>query len=750
MNAGKVGSILKANARYWKDAGNYKGEFRWDLIVADGLLPKPKDPGFLDLCAKVRNAGFEAEALSYPELAMLLFGKDGEPQMQQVAPIICTHRLYVEIEPGIKVRFLWDRIEPTTTPECWPPLEELVSDLRSALSSELNQADQQVSLHSQKLTALESVAIAGLKGHCYKACLKDADHDHPIPLMEGMKVLVEWNGKMTQKATLLVYDQKTFEVILEFAKVPLLQGECRIRPDTARILKSYMGFINLLPFNPMAVRVLYGNGALKKGCGKELLACQGDLRPRQEDIVRASLTNDVLYVWGPPGTGKTYTLAALIAEAALRGERVLAVSISNRAIDELAQDVHDRLSKTKAGQALLAGRQAMRLGFASPEILRHKELFPHHEMVDKYRKELLAVKEALAKSVSNEEKAVLQQRQEALNEALKSLMKESINSCRVVLTTVCQVAMAGEFLPENALIEGGTQRFDMAVCDEASMMNATHVLPVCWWATQRIVIAGDYQQLGPVVLSTAQMSLKYLHTSLFERERRPGHGPRMLQLTEQSRMHPSICEPIAKTFYGGNLATTDYTEKLANPPLMIKGLWKMGLLQVKGAVAQLTAHGSRHNQVEANVVVNLLAHLLNAGCGRVGIVTPYRAQTGILRKLLAGTEWAKSDRVQVGTIHAFQGSEADAIIWSMVDTKQLRKPDGTIVAGKPGRLYKDRAGERLVNVGISRARSAVYLVGDIELFVQHAPTNALRSIMNMIHVSGHRWTSADLNNLPPH
>lgn len=50
---------------------------------------------------------------------------------------------------------------------------------------------------------------------------------------------------------------------------------------------------------------------------------------------RALGTNDVCCIQGPPGTGKTRTLTAIIKLAIARGDRVLACTASNAAIDNL-------------------------------------------------------------------------------------------------------------------------------------------------------------------------------------------------------------------------------------------------------------------------------------------------------------------------------------------------------------------------------------------------------------------------------
>ena len=92
----------------------------------------------------------------------------------------------------------------------------------------------------------------------------------------------------------------------------------------------------------------------------------------------------------------------------------------------------------------------------------------------------------------------------------------------------------------------------------------------------------------------------------------------------------------------------------------------------------------------------------------MGIIAPYRAQVTLIRRLLRerGPEKDQARRIRLGTVHAFQGSEADVIIWDLVETRDH----------KIGRLYHKDAGDRLSNVAISRAQGKLILVGDPEAF----------------------------------
>jgi hypothetical protein len=753
----EIGRILSSNPRYWRKApGMYMVTFDWEKIIKDGLLPPARDYQFLKLCRAVEAAGLAGEVLDYHRLAEIRFGDDTDLSRKKIAQMVVAHRCYIEMPVAARVRFRWDliRMPPTAPCDDLPlptPQDDLVTNLLKALRHEARDSAKGARKNPQVVTGLERLTSKAVSGYCYKGDLKDREDEDPIILLEGMPVQVEWSPNIVVEAVLLVHDLKEMQVVLEF-KQPQIGTTCKIYPDTARLLKGYRLFVERLRRNRLALEVLEQGGALKAPFDGTLHV--DALRPGQEAIVRSALTNDVLFIWGPPGTGKTYTLAATIAEMALRGERILATSISNRAVDELAQDIYERLQKSERGRALLANRGVLRLGFAGTEILEHDELFPHRAELQRIRQDIIRVKKERDACTDVEAKAGLQQKLTALQEHLGRIVKDSLGHARVVLTTVAQVALIKEFKacdPDSKDAEKTTYPFDTVVCDEASMMNATHLIPICWWGTKRIIIAGDHKQLGPVVVSKSKLSLEHLHKSLFELElRRPERQRRMLQLTQQSRMHESICSLVSGPFYRGKLETIDWSSSTTTPPLMLPGRMRAGLMFVRQSETRRTKRDSRMNPVEAGIVLDLLKVLLNYKedtYRRIGVVTAYRAQAGHLRQLLKSHGLEKEKRVQVGTVHAFQGGEAEVIIWNLVDSRNLVRPNGSVDSkrrGKPGRLFWDITGERLLNVAISRSKCAVYVVGDIDMFLEESPNRAMRDILWRIRDEGHTWETSAL------
>src|SRR5262249_11533582 len=92
----------------------------------------------------------------------------------------------------------------------------------------------------------------------------------------------------------------------------------------------------------------------------------------------------------------------------------------------------------------------------------------------------------------------------------------------------------------------------------------------------------------------------------------------------------------------------------------------------------------------------------------VAVITPYRAQVQLLRKWIRAEQHAditpySGTAIESGTVHQFQGSDADVVIFDMVDG-----PGRT----RPGKLLCDEAGERLVNVAVTRAKGKLMVVAD--------------------------------------
>jgi superfamily I DNA and/or RNA helicase len=88
-----------------------------------------------------------------------------------------------------------------------------------------------------------------------------------------------------------------------------------------------------------------------------LVTKDGGANPDQICAIRRSLGSDTTFVWGPPGTGKTTTLARIVEAHYRNGRSVLLVSNTNIAVDTALERVAERLKSEPDFQQGLIIRQ---------------------------------------------------------------------------------------------------------------------------------------------------------------------------------------------------------------------------------------------------------------------------------------------------------------------------------------------------------------------------------------------------------
>src|SRR5207302_8368102 len=125
------------------------------------------------------------------------------------------------------------------------------------------------------------------------------------------------------------------------------------------------------------------------------------------------------------------------------------------------------------------------------------------------------------------------------------------------------------------------------------------------------------------------------------------------------------------------------------------------------------AKRSRLNFLSATVCVDLAELLFRDGVlaentqkqRRILIICPYNPHAKLLRLLIKhqGLEC----HVEAGTVHSFQGSEADLVIFDLVNDE----PHWKVGLFMPA---KDDDNRRMINVALTRARRRLIVVGDFD------------------------------------
>lgn len=455
------------------------------------------------------------------------------------------------------------------------------------------------------------------------------------------------------------------------------------------------------------------------------------LNSYQRQAIAHVSSSETTFVWGPPGTGKTTTLGHTVAALLGRGESVLVVAHSNAAEDAAALAVGQRtreLASFRAGRILRVG--VSRIPGVAKEILPREVVRREHPQLvhtiedlertrDRLTQQLAQAADqspaSLTKGLSDVRKQIQQHRDQ-----LRSAERALVAGAQCVLCTLSKLALAEELY---------SRTFDTAIVDEASMAYIPADLLAASLARRRLAIFGDFRQLPPITQGNTQAIRDWLDPDIFEKAgvvknvnaRRP--DSRLVMLAEQYRMHPDIAHIIAKRFYGGRLVTGAGVEERCAPIATCPPrsgssvvLVDTGALQPfadkeareQHASGRRFGGNSRFNLVSAIVAVEL-ALAASDESGRaisVGIITPYAAQSRLIAKLLHDLAVPR-ERVTCATVHRFQGSERDVIVYDTVEGKPLTGA-GRLLAGDGSGLEA-----RLLNVALSRAKGKLIILADL-------------------------------------
>lgn len=423
------------------------------------------------------------------------------------------------------------------------------------------------------------------------------------------------------------------------------------------------------------------------------------LNPAQEQAVNNVLrAKDVAIVHGPPGTGKTTTLVEAIYETLRRENQVLVCAQSNMAVDWISERLVDR------------GVNVLRIG--NPTKVNDKMLsFTYERRFADHPDypQLWSMREAIRKLRQGHKRRHddgYHQKMERLKSRATELEirinAELFGEARVIASTLTGSA--------NRLLSG--QKFGTLFIDEA----AQALEPACWIAIRRasrVILAGDHCQLPPTVKSIAALR-GGLGTTLMERIVR--QKPETVTLLKtQYRMNERIMRFSSDWFYGSMVEAAPQIKYRGILDLDNPMMW-VDTSGVDGKEEFVGESFGRINRAEADLTLSMLEEYFNKigkqrildECIDVGIISPYRAQVQLLRRLIRKKEFFKPYRslISVNTVDGFQGQERDIIVISLVRANA----DGQI-----GFL----SDLRRMNVAITRARMKLIILGDVATMTRH-------------------------------
>uniref|UniRef100_A0A182Q4Z5 RNA helicase n=1 Tax=Anopheles farauti TaxID=69004 RepID=A0A182Q4Z5_9DIPT len=426
---------------------------------------------------------------------------------------------------------------------------------------------------------------------------------------------------------------------------------------------------------------------------------------KQQKLAIQNIVNRTSYpapyiLFGPPGTGKTYTIVEAILQIwKLRPKsRILVTATSNFACNELTS----RLLK-----------------FVPPDdIFRYFSLTTERDINGMDMKVI---------EVSNMFKGFFE-----------TPTKQDFYQTRIL---VCTVMNSARMLQLNII----ASIYDYIFIDECgSSKELSALVPIGCIGTDpiqkkvqaSIILAGDPKQLGPVTrfqfLRETPHDLSLLERLMAMPAYRKDplsneYNTRMVtKLLDNYRSHAALFEFSNQQFYEGELRAkgapevTNWAlnwERLPNPK------FPMLFHSINGFMQQDAVSLSYWNGDEAERVFEYVQMLIKAGVnGRIvqqediGIVTPYSKQVEYIKNGLSALGF---DKIEIGSAEQYQGREKPVIIvstvrsnrrtvgfladWRRLNVLLTRAQALTIIVGNPGNLKQDQTWYQLLNV--SRALS---------------------------------------------
>jgi hypothetical protein len=646
------------------------------------------------------------------QIANLVFGKGNSANMALVTRVTLTYHNYFERYGIYKKRLLLEKVR-RDHPQIFRKASEpqviinpegketpLINNLIKALKEEII-AIKQIS-RPIKIDGLQNIKKIGVK-YIYSANV-NLQSDEEVILNEGalIKLLPAGAGG----------------AVLSFDPIHnLLYFECDFKLNTSMY---YSMLVDLTTIIGPLIDVLEAynrdglNGLAKVVTNKETYPNRvGDLRgvfysnldPSQKGAANNALNSDVSFIWGPPGTGKSHCLSVILNELLNKNEKTLVVSIANVAVDQLLTKTLNLLDEQAPFKStkLINDGEILRIGYITedPLVKRFDDVPTQKEILLLYKK-IKEIQQKIHNAHSHSTKAELTAEKRALSRQVNEIQKARIDRGRLVFSTATKAVMDSTV---------SATYFDNLVIDEASMMSIPYLFALLKRVSKRVIIAGDFTQLSPICISQTDLADRYLRKDLFTLagiDKNNMYHPSLSQLNINRRATEEICNLYNQAFYRNSMVVERKHPRINNAGVFYIPLDPTG--------AEFTESKSRRNKASFKIVTDFILSRINRTEASIGIIAPYRAQVNDYRKFFKEQKIArdKLNKIKIGTIHTFQGSEADIIVLDTVDTSDIGV----------GRLFHYEQGERLINVALSRAKDALIVFGDLEAFYKSNKVSA--------------------------
>ncbi len=463
----------------------------------------------------------------------------------------------------------------------------------------------------------------------------------------------------------------------------------------------------------------------------------GQRNTSQRASIKKAMEQPVSLIWGPPGTGKTATLAYIMVNYVIRGKSVLFVSNTNRAVD------HGVLAVMEAMETLGLKAINRRITRFGERVLESEKLDRVH--FEKQLEELMRsqIQEAAdlqqwldalnLPDISDEQREHISRKIDRLGgeEAVEDQIRELTHKERFAFTQLRRFKVVGTTLARVCTSEMLEQMdFDAVVVDEASMANIPYMLVMASKAKEHLVVVGDPMQLPPIAVTNDIESRNVLEQDIFAivsgakttgdlflwHDRNPVFTS---FFNIQYRMQSDLAHVISEVFYEGRLISATEQDGASRLDQTDTGsVMLVDSSEMKPRLRQDTGRKGFQpiNDTHVTLLIDMVQQVLmesRIGLGDLGIIVPFRSTVWHLRRELRGKH--RWHELEIGTIHTFQGREKKVIILDTVMTGEAKHGSVRHYSVRPFDETKNGLSvPRLLNVAFSRSRQQLIVLADME------------------------------------
>lgn len=380
---------------------------------------------------------------------------------------------------------------------------------------------------------------------------------------------------------------------------------------------------------------------------------------------RENLQNNISFVFGPPGTGKTTYVSNRICEFIQNNDfcKILVLAPTNKACDVITERIASIADNPRwLGRFVATGS----------EIIEQNGLLCNRD----------------------------------------SRLYEEDKCC--IVSTIARLPYDG------FVVEGGAPRlreldWDYVVIDEASMIPLAQIVFAIYKFSpySKIIISGDPLQIPPIAMEEEWKEENIYTMVNLQRFDDPKTEPisfEITNLTTQYRSVPAIGEVFSQYSYSGLLK--HFRAQSDQAPIQIPGLPMKSINFVQFKVEKFDnifgpkkLAGSNVQIYSVLLVTEICQFIASKYEGdktiNIGIICPYVAESQMIERLIEQQENIPENvNFNVGTIHGFQGDECDIVFVVFNPPKAM--------FSQPDKIMLNR--KHIINVAVSRAKDYLFLL----------------------------------------